>query len=354
MPKRGGFIAVSMAALTAFLFFVLGNTALQDQLLIAAAGKQLRSQGQAFSSSDDHLYAFVCGSSSPIAAPGRAKACIGVFADDKLFLFDVGAGSWSNIELWRLPTHKLTAVFLTHYHSDHITDLGEANIQSWLWGRAEALKVYGPTGIERVTEGFNDSYAIDYEIRHRQAGEDLLPIGAAEMEPFALDVGEDEIVPVYSDGKLTISAFLVDHKPVEPAIAYKVQYGDRIVVISGDTRPLASMVTHASEADILFHEAVSLRFMRIFAEAVEQTDDERMKQFAPRFGEAHTYAHDAVDIAQAANVKKLVLYHLLPPPRNSFSTAVFRHGLPQDVIVSNDGMLFSLPLNSDRIKRKNL
>lgn len=264
MSKRVSVIAISIATVAAFLIFVLGNTALQDRLLTSATGKQLRSHGQVFSSSDDHLYAFVCGSSSPIAAPGRAKACIGVFADDKLFLFDVGAGSWNNIELWRLPTNKLTAVFLTHYHSDHITDLGEANIQSWLWGRTDALKVYGPTGIERVTKGFNTTYAIDYEIRHRQAGEDLLPIDAAEMEPFELVVGEDEIIPVYSEGKLTISAFLVDHRPIEPAIAYRVQYGDRVVVISGDTRPVANMVTYAAEADILFHEAVSLRFMRIF------------------------------------------------------------------------------------------
>jgi ribonuclease Z len=54
-----------------------------------------------------------------------------------------------------LPVTDLTAVFLTHHHSDHIADLGEVISRSWILGRRQALPVFRGESIARVVDGFN-------------------------------------------------------------------------------------------------------------------------------------------------------------------------------------------------------
>ncbi len=99
---------------------------------------------------DDALRAFVCGSSSPMPDPNRAKACIGVIAGGKVYFVDTGPQSYSKVALFRIPVARIGSIFYTHYHSDHIADLGEFNMNSWVLGREKPLDVYGPPGVERI------------------------------------------------------------------------------------------------------------------------------------------------------------------------------------------------------------
>ena len=68
-------------------------------------------------------------------------------------LVDVGPGSWETVDLANLPTASVSAILLTHFHSDHIGDLGEAVMQSWVAGRTRPLDVYGPVGTDQVRHG---------------------------------------------------------------------------------------------------------------------------------------------------------------------------------------------------------
>ena len=91
----------------------------------------------------------------------RAKACVAVFAGGKFYVVDVGPESVENLVLWGVPLSSIGGVLLTHFHSDHIGELGELNLQTWANGRPGPLTVYGGPGVEQVVEGFNVAYRLD-------------------------------------------------------------------------------------------------------------------------------------------------------------------------------------------------
>ena len=123
------------------------------------------------------LQVVLCGTGSPLADANRASACTAVVAGGEVVLVDVGPGSWEVADLANLPTGALSAVLLTHFHSDHIGDLGEAITQSWIAGRPRPLDVYGPPGVAGVVDGFAKAYARDVDYRVAHHGEEALPRG---------------------------------------------------------------------------------------------------------------------------------------------------------------------------------
>ena len=118
------------------------------------------------------LLVVLCGTGSPLADATRAAACTAVIAGGTFVLVDVGPGSWEQVDLANLPIAELDAVLLTHFHSDHLGDLGEAITQSWIAGRTRPLDVYGPPGVGRILAGLREVYAFDAEYRVRHHGED--------------------------------------------------------------------------------------------------------------------------------------------------------------------------------------
>ena len=57
--------------------------------------------------------------------------------------------------LARLPMNRLRAVLLTHFHSDYIASVADFNLNSWVAGRPEPIRVIGPVGVSQVVEGLN-------------------------------------------------------------------------------------------------------------------------------------------------------------------------------------------------------
>jgi ribonuclease Z len=101
------------------------------------------------------LRVVVCGSASPLGNdPKRAQACIAVLTPEHFFIFDAGAGSQNRIGQAQLPMDRLSGVFLTHFHSDHIAALPDINLNAWVMGAKASLRVYGPVG---VSNGRNDN-----------------------------------------------------------------------------------------------------------------------------------------------------------------------------------------------------
>ena len=195
----------------------------------------------------------VCGSRAPLPSPNRAETCLLVQAGTSKFIIDSGEGSAANLQRWGIDYTDLEAVILSHLHSDHISDMPEIQFQSWLGGRKEHLPVLGPVGTASTIEGFRLAYELDASYRSEHHGS-ILPIEAYGYDVVEFD-GDSALIFENKDTKIT--AFRVDHSPVDPSYAFKVVYKDRSMVISGDTVALNVMVEYSKGVDVLLHDALA-------------------------------------------------------------------------------------------------
>lgn len=290
------------------------------------------------------LHVVLCGTGSPLPDKDRAGACTAVLAGGEFVLVDVGPGAWKSVDLAGLPTADISAVLLTHFHSDHIGDLGEAITQSWIAGRARPLDVYGPEGTTRVVDGFNQAYAADAHYRTVHHGEEYMPAAAARA--VGHDIALADAV-VFDRNGLRVTMFRVHHDPVIPAVGYRFDYRGRSVVVSGDTAKSASVVEHAKGADLLVHEALQPDMMSRVAAVADRIGRRRIAKMARDTLNYHTSPVEAAEVARDAGVKTLVFSHEVPGPRNLILRRMFLAGVGDvftgEVVLGEDGMRFSLP-----------
>jgi ribonuclease Z len=308
---------------------------------------------------DGQLHLVLCGTGSPIADPERASACTAVLAGGHFLLIDAGSGSSRAVALLRLPRARLEGILLTHFHSDHIGELGEATLQSWVAGRRTPLLVYGPPGVEDVVAGFRQAYIFDTQYRVAHHGAEAMPpaAGGAEARVVSLPAPDGTAVVFDADG-LRISAFSVDHEPVVPAYGYRIDYRGRSAVVSGDTKPSANLVRHARDADLLIHEALAAHMIAPVTAYARAHDLGRWAKLTSDVVDYHTTPVQAAEEAKAANVRMLVLTHIVPPLPNFVARRMFLQGVSAAwdgrVVLGADGMMFSLPPDSTDIRAEDL
>ena len=237
----------------------LNSYTVQDRILNIGL-KNIVSSSESFLDKEDSLKVVICGSRSPLPSPGRAESCVLVEAGDDIYIFDMGNGSVNNLQEFQVPWTNVKAVLITHMHSDHMADLPDAHLQSWIQGRNSPLMVYGPEGINLVTKGFELAYSADYQYRNEHHGDDMLPMSIAGFN--AIQIIDNQLIPNDTPG-LEILPFVVDHYPVNSAFGFKVSYKGRTVVISGDTIHDGSVQKYSQDIDLLVHSAISLSLIHI-------------------------------------------------------------------------------------------
>lgn len=332
------------------VFAAPGLTACADMLPDSVQDRIVRSAAEARfeinANVTPHLRVFMCGASSPFAVPNRAQACVAVIAGEDIYIVDSGNGSTNNLLIEQLDLSRIRGLLITHIHSDHIAEIPDLNLQSWVSGNPSRLQVYGPPGIEGVIVGLNQAYSLESRYRAAHTGEEFLPLDKVVMEPRVIDTDSNRVLnPVIEDDELTISAIAVDHSPVEHAFAYRFDYGDDSVVISGDTVAVDVMVEAAADADILFHEAMSLDLMRLMEHGAVASGNDRWVTLLQDVLEYHAPTTDVARIANDANVGKLVFYHPVPPPANSLLRSIFMRGVDDirdDVEIAEDRQWFEV------------
>lgn len=288
----------------------------------------------------------VCGSASPLGSdPERAQACIAVVTPEHFLLFDTGARSPLRIAQARLPMARITGVFLTHYHSDHIAALPDVNLTSWVQGRKSRLNVFGPPGVQTVIDGFNTAYQLDRGYRTAHHGSELLAPDRGAMQAHTFRPGE----VVWQDDLLTVTSFVVEHPPITPAVGYRVDYRGRSVVISGDSNAADALFTAASNADLLFHDALSRTLLDPMIDIATQLNVPVMPIIMKDVIDYHADATSLPTRASEAGVKQLVLYHMVPVPANALAARMFLRNLPGDIILARDLQTFDLPPDSTDI-----
>lgn len=288
------------------------------------------------------LKVFLCGTSSPLPAPGRAQACVAVLAGESLYLVDAGAGSAQVATLGRLPLERLEAIFLTHFHSDHIAALPEFNLNSWVAGRPQPLTIVGPQGVSEVVDGLNNAYRQDLTYRVAHHGAELMAPHLGVMEAQIMAAGAS-----LKKGDLTITSFKVNHDPVRPAVGYRFDYRGRSVVISGDAIVTPSLIDAATGADLLLQDVLSLPIIQSLEKA---SAGSRLEKIFHDIQDYHAHTSDLANLVAESGVRQLALYHLVPAPRNALFAKIFKRDLPGGTVITEDGMIFELPAESEQVK----
>ncbi len=335
--------------------FLLGQRWIGERVFDAAVERQAGVDRSA--ELPDGLHAYVCGSGSPMSDAARAGPCIAVLAGRQGFVFDSGSGSIRKLGRMGFPMDRLDAGFLTHLHSDHLDGLGELMLQAWMaGGRATPLPIYGPQGTESVVAGFMQAYDIDRGFRIAHHGPEVARPGGfgveARMISFA-DTSDDERVVYQKDG-VTIRALRVDHAPVDHALAFRVEYKGRSLVISGDTKYSPRLARFSEGADVIFHEALNPQMVGKLGSTLAARGNSDAAKIMADIPDYHTTPEDAARVAEAAGAKALILYHLVPAPPARLVERAFLGDAPSlfegTLKLSEDGMLVSLPANSQGIE----
>ena len=350
------FLALSIATL--ILFILIQFPSVKKGLFKILASQSINSS-LSMLDNNSSLRATVCGSGTPLRVNNIAQTCIMIEAGNDIYVVDVGDGSVANLQQWGIDLSKLKAVFITHIHSDHIADLPDLNLLSWVnRAREKDLQVYGPDGIETAIEGFNLAYSLDHKFRNEHHGDEQAPLGVDEMESVTI-TGEGTI---YEFNDLKVTAFLVEHDPVSPAFGYRFDYKGRSIVISGDTSYSENLIKYSKDTDLLFHEAISYDLTDINSEVLSNFYEETGNDFF-RYGsnlfqhieDYHTPFEEVAMIAKKSRAKKLIFYHVIPTPakpidglmKNIMTEKVDQYY--KDWIFAHDGMILELPLDSQEI-----
>ena len=137
------------------ILLVVPSLACSESMIESQIRKRLEKtqENQSKLLSSEKMHVFLLGSGGPFPNETRDNSGVAVIAGGEFILLDVGPGVVNNMNQLNLPAGKISAVFLTHYHSDHITDLGELDFMTWAQGRDRKLDVYGPEGVKQVVAG---------------------------------------------------------------------------------------------------------------------------------------------------------------------------------------------------------
>lgn len=251
-----------------------------------------------------------CGTGSPFPS-ARAQSCLAVFVNGQFLLFDAGDRAQDSMEDLNLPVTDIDAVFLTHFHSDHIADLGEVMSRSWILGRDQPLVVYGGHEIEQVVSGFNTVYAADDAYRIAHHGADLFPAVRAATAVTILEPGPAGR-GVYEVDGVRVLAYGVDHSPVATALGYRVEYAGKVVAISGDTIDTPGLRALAAGADVLVSEVMNKSIVDETECAFGRIPDPRLERIFRDIRTYHINLPELAELANDAGVATLVMTHLAP------------------------------------------
>ncbi|MFE7032677.1 MBL fold metallo-hydrolase [Streptomyces sp. NPDC057621] len=278
------------------------------------------------------------GTGVPFPSAERAGPGVLVSHDDVHLQIDAGRSTLMRLAQAGVNPHELSALLLTHLHSDHVSDVADLAHTRWVQDHLHgtgplpvvAADGHAPAFVRRVLTA--NAYDVDVRMRHVQDGP---PEVTGHWFPLP-----DAPTEVWRSpcGRVVVEAVRVRHEPVEEAVGYRIATPDGVVVVSGDTRVCDEIAALAAGADIVVHEACRSTAL---AEFVRDTPFETIFSY-----HADTVALGG--LAEHVGVPHLVLTHLIPEPTSpeqieEYETDVRRGGFTGQVSVGHDLMTVTLP-----------
>lgn len=268
----------------------------------------------------------VLGSGTPNPDPARAGAAVAVVDGPAWVMIDCGRGATQRALAAGLDLAEVVAVLITHHHSDHLSDLATLAITRWTAGASAPLRVVAPAGA-----------AADYARRCLAVFDDDSFYGqaassAGSRPTITTDAfgASNDIARVFDVDGWRASSVLVDHRPVAPAVGYRVERGPISVVISGDTAACDGVGRLATDAHVLVHEALLTA------------------RVSPALLEWNAGARSVGELAALARPRLLVLTHMIPAPttdddERAYLDEVRDGGFTGPTVVAHD--LLRLPIS---------
>jgi ribonuclease BN (tRNA processing enzyme) len=223
-----------------------------------------------------------------------------------------------------LPINGPEALFITHLHSDHTLGYADLILTSWVMRRRAPFPVYGPRGLQRMTKHLLAAYSEDIKIR--ESGLEHEVAGG-----YRVDVHEIQPGVVYEKDGVRVTAIAVQHGAWKDAFAYRIDTGDRSIVISGDTRPSEELVKAAQGVDILIHE--------VYSAARLKPEDRPGGKDWPRYcREYHTSDVELGALAARIGPRLLILDHIIRMGASDeeLLSGVRAGGYPGRVLIGRD------------------
>ena len=258
------------------------------------------------------------GTSSAVHSYTRNHPAIILKAFGETMLFDCGEGTQRQLIFAKVSPMKISKIFLSHYHGDHILGLPGLLQSMNFRGRENKLTIYGPKGLYDLKDSlFKLGYSkIEFPIEFIEIGsqtiesdEDYIiksqhvnhnvPCLAYSVEELkkprfnrekAIELG----VPVGPDfGRLHNGEEVeIDGKIIKPEQVLGPPRKGNKITYSGDTTPCSEMVEFARDSTILIHESTYM----------SEDADKAVENF-------HSTSADAAKIAKDSNSKELILTH---------------------------------------------
>jgi ribonuclease Z len=277
------------------------------------------------------------GTGVPHPRPGRAGAGTLIRHGGIALQFDAGRSTVMRLMDAGTPPHALSAVFLTHVHSDHVVALPDVAMTRWVQqqlAQTGPLTVVAAEGLAaRFVRRMLEPYGDDLALRAEHTGAAPLEV---LLQPF--DVRQvPEVVWTSDDEQVRVLAVAAHHEPVPEAVAYRIETPDAVIVISGDTRVCTEVEQLSAGADIVVHEACRTSALQpLIAGTVFET--------------IFSYHADTVALGQMAaraRIPHVVLTHLIPPPESPADAENFvgdlrKGGYEGRITVGNDLTTISL------------
>jgi ribonuclease Z len=275
------------------------------------------------------------GTGVPTPRPDRFGASTLIEAGDQKLLIDAGRGATIRLYQLGVPLGQIDALLLTHFHSDHTVGIPDLWLTGWLQShfatRRAPFRVIGPAGAANLMSHLEKAYALDIKIRIED--EKLPPEGAAIL---VQEFHSDGVA--YERNGVRVIAFEVDHgDAIKPAYGYRIEYGGRAVVISGDTRYNDNVVKYGTGADLLIHEVAIVR------------PELASEPYIQRITAHHTTASEAGTIFARAKPKLAAFTHLVflareqvPPASIDDLIAETRQTYDGPLVVGEDLMSFEI------------
>jgi len=238
------------------------------------------------------------GTGTPVPDPDRSGPATAIVVDDSAYLVDFGPGVVRRAKAAVLDRHitalepaNIKVAFATHLHSDHTAGYSDLILTGWTAGRRTPLEVFGPTGLQSMTEHILQAYRIDIETRISPDGDQR-----GNSEGWKVNAHEIKSGVIYKDAKLTVTAFPTKH--AMESYGYRFDTSDRSIVISGDTNPTEETIKACNGCDVLIHEARTLELFTKLPEAPHS------------FGaKNHTTSEQLAALATKAKPGLLIVYH---------------------------------------------